>query len=209
MSIDTLGHLLSEQWQHTTRLELIAVIFSVTGVLLAYRNHVLLYPAGLISTGIYTWLLAQPHPGLYADAALNLYYFVMSIYGWILWGRKGRLSQPHTIQRSTARDWGIVAAICGLGFILLYGVLFFWTPSTVPVMDAFVSATAWAGMWLLAKRRIENWILLNISNAVAIPLLFYKQMPLTALLTLFLFIVAVFGYYRWKRIMNAALIRKN
>jgi nicotinamide mononucleotide transporter len=69
-------------------------------------------------------------------------------------------------------------------------------------MDAWVSATAWAGMWLLAKRKIENWILLNISNAFAIPLLFYKQLPLYALLTAFLFIVAVLGYFDWMKILK-------
>ncbi|MCH5682920.1 nicotinamide mononucleotide transporter [Niabella sp. W65] len=62
-----------------------------------------------------------------------------------------------------------------------------------------MSATAWAGMWLLAKRKIENWILLNISNAFAIPLLFYKGLPLYALLTLFLFIIAVLGYIDWNK----------
>jgi nicotinamide mononucleotide transporter len=62
-----------------------------------------------------------------------------------------------------------------------------------------VSATACAGMWLLAKHKIENWILLNISNAIAIPLLVYKGIPLTACLTLFLFIVACFGYFNWRK----------
>jgi len=69
-------------------------------------------------------------------------------------------------------------------------------------LDAWVSATAWAGMWLLAKRKIENWILLNVSNAFAIPLLLYKQLPLFAALTLFLFIVAIFGYYQWRKLVR-------
>jgi nicotinamide mononucleotide transporter len=72
----------------------------------------------------------------------------------------------------------------------------------VPAFDAFVSATAWAGMWLLAKRKLENWILLNISNAVAIPLLFYKGLSLYALLTVFLFVIAIQGYFKWKRIID-------
>jgi nicotinamide mononucleotide transporter len=80
-----------------------------------------------------------------------------------------------------------------------YAILHFFTESTVPLWDAFVSATAWAGMWLLARRKLENWILLNISNLAAIPLLFIKNLPLTGLLTLFLFIVAIQGYYSWKK----------
>jgi nicotinamide mononucleotide transporter len=69
----------------------------------------------------------------------------------------------------------------------------------VPVWDAFVSATAWAGMWLLARRKVENWVFLNISNLFAVPLLFYKKLPMFAVLTVFLFVVACFGYFDWKR----------
>ena len=75
-----------------------------------------------------------------------------------------------------------------------------YQPSELASLDAFISATAWVGMWLLAKRKIENWLLLNISNLVAIPVYLYKGMPFTAGLTLFLFIVAIFGYFEWKKI---------
>jgi len=86
--------------------------------------------------------------------------------------------------------------------VALYIVLRYFTDSTVPAFDSWVSATAWAGMWLLAKRKIENWLLLNISNAFAIPLLLYKGLPLYAALTLFLFIIAVLGYIDWNRIIK-------
>ena len=85
---------------------------------------------------------------------------------------------------------------------MLYTVLVNFTDSTVPLADSWVSATALAGMWLLAKRKIENWILLNISNAFAIPLLLYKQLPLYAALTLFLFIIAILGYIDWNKMLN-------
>ncbi len=109
---------------------------------------------------------------------------------------------PVPITHSNKKEWFTVIAIVVAGFIFLYVVLKNFTPSTVPFWDAFVSATAWAGMWLLAKRKIENWILLNISNAVAIPLLFYKHLLLYAGLTIFLFIVAVQGYFEWKKILR-------
>jgi nicotinamide mononucleotide transporter len=88
------------------------------------------------------------------------------------------------------------------GFALLAVLLKNFTPSTVPYWDAWVSSTAWAGMWLLAKRKIENWVLLNISNLFAVPLLFYKQLPMFALLTIFLFIIAVQGYFEWRKIVR-------
>jgi nicotinamide mononucleotide transporter len=85
---------------------------------------------------------------------------------------------------------------------VLYLVLKNFTTSNVPVWDAWVSSTAWAGMWLLAKRKLENWILLNISNLFAIPLLCYKKLILFSALTLFLFIVAFFGFFDWLAILK-------
>ena len=81
--------------------------------------------------------------------------------------------------------------------MILFLFLTSFTDSQVPAWDAWVSATGWAGMWLLARRKIENWLLLNISNAFAIPLLFNKGLPMLALLTVFLFIVACKGYFDW------------
>jgi nicotinamide mononucleotide transporter len=125
----------------------------------------------------------------------------MSVYGWWHWIKKRHLP-PVKITYCNRKEWIIVIAIVSAGFALLAWLLSHFTTSTVPFWDGWVSATAWAGMWLLAKRKIENWILLNISNAFAIPLLLYKQLPLYAGLTLFLFIVAIFGYIQWRRIIR-------
>jgi nicotinamide mononucleotide transporter len=86
-----------------------------------------------------------------------------------------------------------------LGWGILYVTLVSFTKSDVPGWDAWVSSTAWAGMWLLAKRKVENWLLLNISNAFAIPLLFMKDLPLFAVLTIILFLVACKGYFDWMK----------
>lgn len=199
MLIDTVH----EQFIKTPSIEKIAVAFSITQVLLSYRNHVLLYPAGIISCSLFIFLMYDT--GLYAECLLNIYYMVMSLYGWYYWvfpTKKNNKQQELLISKCNSRDWQIVIAICIGAFILFAFTLSRFTDSTVPVIDSFVSASAWAGMWLLAKRKIENWILLNISNVVAIPLLFYKGLPLTALLTIFLFTIAVFGYFRWKKLLT-------
>ena len=146
---------------------------------------------------VYILILA----GLYAESLLNGYYVVMSIYGWWYWVKKK--NQPVVkITYCERRDWIRVIWIVAGGFMLLFISLKSFTNSSVPVWDAWVSATAWAGMWLLAKRKIENWILLNISNLFAIPLLVYKKLPLFAALTLFLFVVAIFGYFEWRKIIH-------
>jgi nicotinamide mononucleotide transporter len=180
-------------------LEWTGVGFGVAEVLFAKANKIWLYPAGIISVIISSYLFIIS--GLYAESVLNLYYLAMSIYGWWFWMYK-RNSIPLPISRATQKEWLITLLIVVAGFVILYLCLKYFTNSIVPLMDAWVSATAWAGMWLLAKRKIENWILLNISNAFAIPLLFYKELPLYALLTLFLFIVAIFGYYDWIKILK-------
>jgi nicotinamide mononucleotide transporter len=188
-----------QQVQQTSWLEWLAVGFGVAEVLLAKANNALLYPAGIISVLISIYLFYNT--GLYAESALNIYYLVMSTWGWWLWvSHHSRAQLPVT--KAGKKDRNITIAIVAAAFILLYIILKNYTNSTVPAFDAFVSATAWAGMWLLAKRKLENWILLNISNAVAIPLLFYKGLSLYALLTVFLFVIAIQGYFKWKKIMD-------
>jgi nicotinamide mononucleotide transporter len=197
MTIDQWTSLLFQQIAQTNFIQWTAVVFAVTEVILAQRNNIYLYPAGIIATSISIFILFQA--GLYAESVLNLYYFVMSIYGWWYWVRKKDRPEIRITYCNT-RDWIIVISIVTTSFTLLALTLKNFTPSTVPYMDAWVAATAWAGMWLLARRKIENWILLNISNLFAIPLLFYKGLPLYALLTIFLFIVAIFGFIKWSRI---------
>jgi nicotinamide mononucleotide transporter len=196
--------LFAQQIAATTLIEWVAVATAVAEVLLARANNILLYPAGIASTLIYTYLLAVS--GLYADSALNVYYLVMSAYGWLHWAKRGR--SPVAIAFANRREWAATLAIAGGAFAVLYFILNRYTDSTVPLWDAWVSATAWAGMWLLARRKVENWLVLNVSNLFAIPLFVYKHLPLTACLTLFLFIVAVFGYFDWRKI-SAMKSREN
>lgn len=192
-----------EELKQTSALEYIGVGFGVAEVLYAKANKVWLYPTGIISVIVTMYLYYTS--GLYAETLLNVYYLIMSIYGWWFWVYH-REAKPLPITKTNKSEWFVTLCIVVGGFALLWFVLQHYTNSTVPVFDAWVTATAWAGMWLLAKRKIENWILLNISNVFSIPLLFYKHLPLYALLTVFLFVVAVQGYYKWRRICKAAQI---
>lgn len=202
MDIQLFLHELGAELANTPAVEWGAVLFGVAEVLLALNNRVLLYPAGIISTALSIYLLANAK--LYAESALNIYYLVMSIYGWYHWVRR-KNEPPLPITKATIGDWRITLVIVAGAWAALYFILSRYTPSDVPAMDAWVSATAWAGMWLLARRKVENWLLLNVSNIFAIPLLVYKQLPLYACLTIVLFIVAVFGYFKWKRICRLQL----
>ncbi len=194
------------QIKETGVLEWLAVIFGVSEVLLARKNNILLYPAGIISILLSSYLLF--HAKLYAETLLNAYYLVMSIYGWYFWIHKK--SKPDVrISRTTKKEMTIALSIVSIGFVVLYLFLLNFTSSDVPLEDAIVASTAWAGMWLLAKRKIENWIFLNVSNIIAIPLLIHKHLPMMAMLTLFLFIVAIFGYFDWKKIYKQEQLQAN
>ncbi|HEV9037598.1 MAG TPA: nicotinamide riboside transporter PnuC [Puia sp.] len=196
MQFDELWHSLRQEAADIGWLQWISTVFGVAEVLLARVNNILLYPAGIISSLIAIFLLFDTK--LYADAGLNVYYVVMSIYGWWFWSRKNDEPAPG-IGWTTRSEWLVVIGIAAGGFAVLYILLARFTPSTTPVWDAWVTATAYAGTWLLARRKIENWILLNVSNLFAVPLLYYKQLHLFAALTVFLFIVACFGYFDWRR----------
>lgn len=191
--------LFQQQILDTSIIEWLAVGFGVSEVLLAKKNNIWLYPTGIISILLSMFLLLNVK--LYAEMLLSIYYLVMSVYGWVIW-KKRKIDGENQVSWSTSQELLIAVLIAVVGFFVLYFALRHHTDSDVPLLDAFVSSTAWAGMWLLAKRKIENWIFLNISNIVAIPLLFHKKLPLMACLTTFLFVVAIFGFIDWKKIIN-------
>ncbi len=197
MNIQEWLSLFQQQFVHTSLIEWIAVGFGVSEVILAKKNNIWLYPTGIISILLSMFLLLKVK--LYAETLLSMYYLVMSVYGWVLW--KKRKTQPQLkVSWCSKQELLTAILISTIGFLILYGVLKHFTDSDVPVWDAFVSSTAWAGMWLLAKRKIENWIFLNISNIFAIPLLIHKKLAMFAVLTTILFIVAIFGFLEWRKI---------
>jgi len=197
--------LFMEQVKATTWLEWTAVLLGITEVLLAKANKVWLYPTGIAGTLISIYLLLNV--ALYAECLLSCYYVVMSFYGWYHWVKK-RNEPPVKVSYANRQEWIVTLLIVFAGWGILYLLLINFTQSTVPVWDSWVSSTAWAGMWLLARRKIENWVLLNVSNLFAVPLLFHKNLALFALLTAFLFVVAIFGYLDWRKIIKEERLKE-
>ncbi|MFC0425640.1 nicotinamide riboside transporter PnuC [Chryseobacterium scophthalmum] len=185
--------------QQITLPEWFGVFFSVFQVLLARKNNSNNYLFGV--AGILLTLYVMIQSKLYAEFTLNLYYLVMSIYGWLYW-KFGKRKSETSISETTNNEKLITAGIVIGTFSIFYFFLTNFTDSDVPILDSLVSAFAWAGMWLMARRKIENWILLNISNIIAIPLLIHKDLYLYAVLTAFLFIVAISGYLEWRKIIK-------
>ncbi len=196
--------LFKAQVLRTTLLELLAVGFGVSEVFLAKKNNIWLYPTGIISILLSMYLLLDVK--LYAEVLLSMYYLVMSVYGWLIWRKRIGNKQMLQVSWTSRNELYTALAISIGGYFVLYFALVNFTNSDVPIFDAFVSSTAWAGMWLLARRKIENWVFLNISNMVAIPLLIHKDLAMMAVLTNILFIVAIFGYFDWKKIYKRRIL---
>jgi nicotinamide mononucleotide transporter len=182
--------------QQTGWLESIAVVCGIASVVFARKENILLYPIGMISTAIFIYLYLTH--GLYADASVNFYYTVMSVAGWILWARKKDGHEALSITRSDGRDWRNAL----LFFIICWGVLFMllkkFTDSAVPQADAFTSAAAFTGMWLMNKKKLENWVWWIITDLASIPLNFYKHLVFTSFQYLVFLVLAILGYLSWR-----------
>jgi len=196
--------LMQEILLKTTWPEWFGVFFSIFQVLLARKNNSNNYLFGIAGISLTLYVMMQSK--LYAEFTLNLYYLVMSIYGWLYW-KFGKQQSETKISETTNQEKLITAGIVVGTFSLFYIFLTHFTDSDVPVLDSLVSAFAWAGMWLMARRKIENWILLNVSNIIAIPLLIHKELYLYAGLTAFLFVVAISGYIEWRKIIKSKSLK--
>lgn len=173
--------------------------FGVMQVILSRKNNINNYLFGILAILLSTVVLYRSQ--LYGDIILNAYYLVMSIYGYFYW-KYGKAKAERPISVATLKEQVYAISIVLACFGCMYLWLAFYTNSDVPIWDAIVSAFAWAGMWLMAKRKLENWIYLNISNIISIPLLVYKELYIYAALSVFLLILGTSGYLNWRRIMR-------
>ena len=184
-------------------LESTAVLFGIFSVVYSKKNNILVYPTGLISTAIYVYLLFVWD--LYGDMIINAYYFAMSIYGWILWSRKDSHHDELKISSMNAKDYLISAAIFIFSVIFVSGVYVYDDKFTYwwAYVDTFITGIFFVGMWLLAKRKVENWLFLIVGDIIAVPLFFLKGYTLTSILNIVLTIIAIYGYLAWKRTLHS------
>jgi nicotinamide mononucleotide transporter len=189
--------------QKTTWYEFVAVVTGITSVIFSRKENILVYPVGLISTGIFVPLYIIH--GLYADASVNFYYTVMSIIGWVMWSRKVEGKSLLKITSSSKTDWRNTWIFFFCCWIILYFLLSRFTDSTVPIADSFTSAAAFTGMWLMNKKKLENWTWWIITDLASIPLNFYKHLVFTSFQYLVFLILAVMGYITWRKKIRHAV----
>lgn len=195
---------MQEIWQNlvsgmlaTTWLEFVAVVFGILSVVYSRAENILVYPTGLINTTLYIYLSVQA--GLYAEASVNGYYTIMSVAGWIWWTQKREDGERLRISGSSATDWRNALLFFGIFWIVLWWLLSRFTDSSVPIADAFAAASAYTGMWLMARKKLENWIWWIITNIASIPLYFSKGFVFTSFQYLVFLVLAILGYVEWRR----------
>ena len=183
-------------------LEITAVIFGFLSVWLSKQNNILVFPTGMISTLIFVYLLLKWE--LLGDMMINAYYFIMSVFGWYVWNRKGKDNEVTPISRTTNKEKKISVFIflATLLFVFIVYKTFNKWSNWVAYVDTITTAIFFVGMWLMAKRKIENWIFWIIGDVISIPLYFYKGFTFTSFQYLGFTLIAIFGYLAWKKHLN-------
>ncbi|MFD1185418.1 nicotinamide riboside transporter PnuC [Pontibacter rugosus] len=188
--------------QQTSALEYIAVIAGIVSVWYSRKENILVYPIGLISTTIYVYLSYKYH--LIGEASVNVYYTVLSVYGWVLWSRRNQ-QEEHVLQItfSNQKQWMQQLAFCAGLYVVIYFCLVYlqnaFYEGVIPWADAFASATAYTGMWLMAKKKVESWYWWILTNIASIPLYFVKGLIFTSVFYFVLLVMAVAGLIEWKK----------
>lgn len=205
-------------------LEFIAALLGVISVLYAWKENILVFPTGIISTGIYVYLLSQWN--LYGDLIINVYYTLMSIYGWYMWHKVIDDQQHHiSITRTNLtdklkafaiflftsifvivvyryynvmpNDLNFIESITYASHNIMSGNMQNFRDST-PFLDTFTTGIFFAAMWLMANKKLESWTLWIIGNVVSIPLYFVKGYGFTGIQYSIFLVLAIMGYIEWR-----------
>ena len=191
-----------EGLKNTTWLEYIAVFAGIASVWFSRIENILVYPVGLVNTIIYIYLSFKYH--LFGEATVNFYYTIMSIYGWMLWTQRNQQHQHKVvITNSSSKDWLNQLLFFAFFYISIFIALAYlkkeFAPGAIPWADALASATAFTGMWLMARKKVQSWYWWIATNIASIPLYFVKGLVFTSIYYFILLVMAIFGLYEWRK----------
>lgn len=188
-------------------IEIIVFFFGIISVVYAKKENILVFPTGLIATILSTYLLFKA--GYFADMTINAYFSIMSIYGWINWARTKNNVSVYQISRTNQKQKIIGAILFFVTITVMYGVYYLFDRPILQenYIDMFTSGLFFVGMWFMAIKKIENWILWIIADLISIPLYGYRGLGILSLQFLIFTILAVMAYIEWNKIIkNKALI---
>ena len=186
-------------------IEIIAAVIGLTYLFLEYKANVWLWPVGILMSLFY--VIVYITGKFYADAALQVYYIGANVYGLMKWtvsqrrgnGSPGLQKEELKICRTPKRLWLPLLLVSAALWLLLFLILSKCTDSPVPIGDAFTTALSIVAMWMLSRKYIEQWLFWVLVNIVCVALYFWKGLYPTGVLYCVYVIVAVLGYFRWKK----------
>ena len=187
-------------------LELLGTAVGIIYLWLEYRASIYLWIAGIIMPAIYIFIYYDA--GLYADFGINIYYLLIALYGWVAWktgftlSGKKKQSRELSISHTPQYMWARIVAAYIVAQLFITWVLVEYTDSTVPIADSFTTALSIVGMWMLARKYIEQWWVWCIVDVASSALYIYKELYFTAALYAIYVIIAIFGYRKWKKMMQ-------
>lgn len=198
--------------QATSAIEFVAVLAGIVSVIFSRKESIWVYPTGLINTTFFIYLSIKGQ--LFGEASVNFYYTVMSIYGWWNWLRRTSGNNPVVhITPSNLREIQQQLLFFSLCFFLIWSVLTGikkgFAPDAIPWADALASASAFTGMWLMTRKKIESWYWWIVTNMVSIPLWFVKGYVFTSVQFMVLLVLAFWGLREWKRRYRFSLTNPN
>lgn len=180
-------------------LEALAFFFGIASVVYAKRENILVYPTGLVATLITMYIFF--HDRLLGDMMINLYYSLMSIYGWWNWSRKKEGAVIVHITRTNLREKGIGILLflgaAGLNY-LIYRI-FNVEIGPTNYIDILTSGIFFTAMWYMAIKKLENWTLWILADTITVPLYASRGWGMLSLQYLIFTILAVQGYLEWKK----------
>ncbi len=183
-------------------LEIIGAVIGLIYLYLEYKANKWLWLFGVIMPVIYIVIFYQSK--FYADMGINVYYLIASAYGWIMWTRRKSNEAENRISHTPTR-FIVPLLLAGVAlFTLIAFILIRFTDSPVPYGDSFTTTLSILGMWMLAHKYIEQWGIWFVVNVVSCGLYIWKGMHIATILLFAIYsVISVFGYFKWKRIMEA------
>ncbi len=186
-------------WFRANYVEFFGMVFGIVYIFFSIRQNIWLWPIGLITSIFYIVIFFTSK--LYADMSLQIYYLVISIYGWIHWlyGKQKSESGELRVLKTSIKSWMTVFAGTTVLSILIAWILKNYTDSPLPWWDAFLTASSIMATWMLAQKYLENWLVWIAVDAISIGVFAYKELYLTCILFLVYTIMAIKGYFEWKK----------
>ena len=194
-------------WKMEEKLELIAFLTGITGIWLTMRQNVWCFPVGLINVSLSMVIFYEQH--LYADAIQQIMYITLLIYGWYNWKRKGTMNVRLGVSRLSLKEIAGYCLLILLSTLLLGGLLITLTAAIFPWADSLATSTAFVAQYLVARKKLENWLLWMGVNLVYIAIYYHKDLHLYVILFSVYLILSFFGLYKWNKELKSQLASPN